>query len=421
MSAVPDLRYWPTAELRDAVLSSVLLAADPFAQEAAVDYWDMSAVAHMGVISGIQQHGAPDVVLALEAVLLAPDDPAKVSKLARLVARDAQGESPEWTQIGAQALRADGLGRLAAHLGTEYRAGGAAVTVADLIALTLSKQRAVPAVLAAPVCIIVPFRDRTATRSRLRNLLACLRAVEDQSVERESYRVVVVEADDEPRWRSLLAPVVDEYVHLTSPGHFNKAWAVNVGVVQCAGGAELLCVLDADVLVDQQFIERNIARFEVRGAQAHLPFRDALCLDDASSHYAITERVLERRPEISLASVRGVVLRRPPGHCVWVRRGLFERVGGFDERFEGWGGEDLDLVFRLEVVGAVDRYPDSLLHLHHERPQTHENGRRFYAGRRLLSWRPDGPIGQPERPATSQDDDLAGLIERVDDCPAILQ
>lgn len=406
-----------TAATVDAVVSSVLLCADPFAQEAAVDYWDMSAAGHRAVVRHLRGTGDADLASATEAVLATPADPACAQRLrTRVAARlgDADGAHDDvhdtLATLGRLALRADASGRLSAHLGAEYRPRAGAVTVDVLRSLPVPAR---PATDDAPVCIVVPFRDRTSGRSRLRNLLACLAALRDQSASATSYRVVVVEADNAPRWESEIAPFVDRYLALEAPGHFNKAWAVNAGVTHLAGSAEVVCVLDGDVLVDHDFVARNAARFGARGAQAHLPYRDALCLDEQSSSEAVALRVVRRLPRARTEELRGVLLRRPPGHCVWVRRELYDLVGGFDERFEGWGGEDLDFVFRLEVVGVVDRFDDDLLHLWHERPQTQVDGRRFYADRRLLSWRPTGPVGQLSGPTSSADDDLAGLIERV--------
>jgi hypothetical protein len=57
---------------------------------------------------------------------------------------------------------------------------------------------------------VVPFRDR-GPGLRLRNLLACLLALRDQSVPRSSYQVVVVETDDEPRLRDSIEPRTDHY------------------------------------------------------------------------------------------------------------------------------------------------------------------------------------------------------------------
>ncbi|MDM8085107.1 galactosyltransferase-related protein [Cellulomonas cellasea] len=416
MSRIQDAACWPMASRAEAIVSSIVLTADHLLQEAAIDYWDMSSAGHVAVAEQVRACGSDEVVAALDAVLRAPSDAAGVSRLDERVAEAVREDLPGWGEIGERALLADGLGRLAAHVGRRHDDLVPAVTAEEL--LPWVKPAPAPGAEHAPVCVVIPFRDRSASRSRLRNLLACIGALADQSLHRTSYRVIVVEADDQPRWEQTIRPLVDDYVHLPSGGHFNKSWAVNVGIVQLAGEAELICVLDADVFVDGEFVERNVRRFRTRGAQAHLPFRDALCLDEASSHSAARDRLLAGKESTDLDVLRGAVLRRPPGHCVWVRRGLFLRVGGFDERFEGWGGEDLDFVFRLDVVGAVDRYDDTLIHLFHERPQTQEDGQRFYAGRRLLSWRPSTPIGQLARPATSSDDDLAGLIERVEHLPA---
>ncbi len=64
---------------------------------------------------------------------------------------------------------------------------------------------------------------------RLRNLLACLLALRDQSYPRDGYRVTVVETDGVPRWRDVIAPYADHYLFAANSGDFNKSWAVNVG------------------------------------------------------------------------------------------------------------------------------------------------------------------------------------------------
>ncbi len=302
------------------------------------------------------------------------------------------------------------------HTGTGYRARVPEVTAADLSRLASDPGPAAPGP-AAPgsgaepaVVIVIPFRDRTPGQGRLRNLLACLRALGDQSLPRARYRTVVVELDAEPRHARLIGERADACLFLSCPGHFNKAWGVNAGVVQAGDSSGVICILDADVLVDRDFLARNLSRFGIRGHQAHWPFRDPLCLDPPSANAAVTQRCVEGKPDVDPELVRGVHLRQPPGHCVWLRDGLFRRIGGMDERFEGWGGEDLDFVYRLNVVGPLDRFDDRLLHLYHPRPQITRDGERFYAGRQLLTWRPAGPIGQPAGPCGSVGDDLAGII-----------
>lgn len=329
-------------------------------------------------------------------------------RLSRYLAHDP-GHG-DWGAVMKAAQAADHVSRISIDTGTDYDPTVRLVTAADIPApLTLH-----PGGKAAQIAVIIPFRDRSDDQARLRNLLACLHALGDQSLDRDAYRVITVEIDDRPRWADALNSRSDSYVFAPWAGHFNKAWGVNVGVVQSASDCGILCILDADMLVDRHFLLRNARRFASRGAQAHWPFFDPLCLDSAATNAAISARCLKSQPWIPPRTLRGVRLRRPPGHCVWVRTALFHRIGGMDERFEGWGGEDLDFAFRLGITGAVDRYPDQMLHMYHVRPCVkQDDGKRFYAGRQLLDWHPVTPIGQLAGPATSCTSDVAGIIERA--------
>lgn len=56
------------------------------------------------------------------------------------------------------------------------------------------------------------------------------------------------------------------------------------------------------------------------------------------------------------------------GFCFGVWRADFERVGGFDLRFTGWGGEDEDIAARLRRLGLRCGWPGpraTMLHLWH--------------------------------------------------------
>ena len=62
---------------------------------------------------------------------------------------------------------------------------------------------------------------------------------------------------------------------------------------------------------------------------------------------------------------------------ILVERTLFERVGGYDEVFEGWGAEDVDLIVRLIAAGAVrEAFPPqvfSVIHHNDERRIRHQS------------------------------------------------
>ena len=141
--------------------------------------------------------------------------------------------------------------------------------------------------------------------------------------------------------RAIVERVVDH-------GMFNKCRAHNAGAQRALrAGAEYLCFLDADTIVQPGFYE--YLRKHVR--------RDKFLIAG------------QREDGSDVPSMTGLLV---------VHREAFERVGGFDEGFVGWGGEDIELRLRLFLLGGVgfDDVPLSLV-----RPIPHGNDLRtkFYA------------------------------------------
>ncbi|MFI2645918.1 glycosyltransferase [Streptomyces sp. NPDC018610] len=220
------------------------------------------------------------------------------------------------------------------------------------------------------VHVVIPFRAREAGSLRERNLHACINALARQTLPRERFTVTLVESDAVPRHRAAYASRVDNYVFHRDAGDFNKAAAVNLGTTQEVDRNPLLCLLDADIVLDRGFLARAVA--SAGASWAALPYEDAFCLDSASSA-AVADHHRAARPERAPQRLAGYLIRRPPGGCVLVTHDRFTSVGGFDERFVGWGGEDRDLINRLERAGGVERQPGKLLHLMHERPPMRED------------------------------------------------
>jgi predicted glycosyltransferase involved in capsule biosynthesis len=79
---------------------------------------------------------------------------------------------------------------------------------------------------------------------------------------------------------------------------------------------------------------------------------------------------------------------------VWLPARTFARIGGMDERFSGWGGEDQDFIWRIARHVPLRRYSDPMTHLNHARaPHRAEDGRPFHAEIRFCSWPGDSAIG----------------------------
>jgi predicted glycosyltransferase involved in capsule biosynthesis len=69
-----------------------------------------------------------------------------------------------------------------------------------------------------------------------------------------------------------------------------------------------------------------------------------------------------------------------------IRRDAFVHLGGFDERFVGWGGEDDAMTIKVERarLSCVELDREVALHLHHPRPAEATFGHAHYAANRAL-------------------------------------
>ncbi|MEU6147724.1 galactosyltransferase-related protein [Streptomyces sp. NPDC047081] len=154
---------------------------------------------------------------------------------------------------------------------------------------------------------------------------------------------------------------LDKYIHVPYTGPFNRALAMNRGAEQAADGS-ILCLLDGDILPDEEFILRNAARVSQDPSHLHLPYSDMFCLLPADSATMASDGYRPGREH------NGYLITHPVGGCVWITRESFMSAGGFDENFKGWGGEDRDFADRAHKVAPIRRHPELLSHLFHERP-----------------------------------------------------
>jgi hypothetical protein len=124
---------------------------------------------------------------------------------------------------------------------------------------------------------------------------------------------------------------------------FSRGRAINRAVNDSS--AEVVLVNDADCIVPEDQIVRAIAlALELPGPV--LAFTDYTRLNQAGA----PERVVEGAPSQS---------------CFAIRRHSFLTVGGYDERFEGWGYEDVAFNVACSRLWPLRRIPGPLYHLWH--------------------------------------------------------
>lgn len=135
----------------------------------------------------------------------------------------------------------------------------------------------------------------------------------------------------------LLPPGVRHVFTASSGAAFNKSRAMNRGVEAARGPVVVLH--DADVLVPRDYLSQ-VAGALAAGWDAVRPVRFLFMADAAAS-----EAVVAGRLPAALAEIQ----QNTAGLSTAVRRTTYLALGGHDERFEGWGGEDTEFLDRLRT------------------------------------------------------------------------
>lgn len=151
--------------------------------------------------------------------------------------------------------------------------------------------------------------------------------------------VVVVEQSSEPTLAGRLPPDVT-YLHQPKidVGGFNKSRALNTGAHAARG--DVLVILDGDYLLPTAFA-RECARV-LREKEAVRPARWIFYLDAES-----TAALSKSRDPSRIAGVEAIVSNNPTPFAI--RRSAYWEIGGHDEDYIGWGGEDTEFLDRLRT------------------------------------------------------------------------
>jgi len=220
------------------------------------------------------------------------------------------------------------------------------------------------------VSALITYREN-GSADRRENLFAVLRWL----ARWPEMQAIVVEQDTVSRLEGL--PFGTACIAY-NPGPFNKGWGLNVAARLAR--SPILIVTDADVIAPELADAVELCR---QGAAAAKPYRDIVDLTPEE-----TKRV--RAGESTFAPARpGDAPRSREGKQEFIvfaggsfviRRELYLRIGGFDERFLGWGGEDDAMSARIRrtkiATGEIATQP--ALHLWHPRSQESTFGQPHY-------------------------------------------
>ena len=161
--------------------------------------------------------------------------------------------------------------------------------------------------------------------------------------------VLAFYADWFPAWKLTIATDEEQ--------PFNRGRALNQAVASFA--TEIVVINDADALCDQAQVLEAVRL--AREAPGYV-FAYTLYLR-LSEH--VTAALADYIEALEAPAEWGMV-NAPSGSCSAIRRDDYRRIGGFDERFAGWGYEDLEWNMRCDrYANGCRRVPGELRHLWH--------------------------------------------------------
>ena len=198
---------------------------------------------------------------------------------------------------------------------------------------------------------------------RKRNLTYLLNSLGEIS----SLEIIIVEQDYEPHLSKISLPKNCKHIFVKNGALFNKSWGLNIAARNAQ--SELLIVSDADLLISKQTLSSIGEAFE-RGADAINPYKRLVDLTQEETVALLNGSDFNIKQDEATLN-RKTINETPPfcGGLFAIKATLFRQVGGMDERFEGWGGEDNAMSVRVAhfAKNSVELDDEPAYHLWHER------------------------------------------------------
>ena len=195
------------------------------------------------------------------------------------------------------------------------------------------------------------FCHSATSEYRVRNLDVLVKYV------RKNFSNVEIIVAEQGKVKSTISGI-DKHVFIEGEGIFRKSELLNSAVLESS--AEIVILSDNDIILDVRAYDEMLEK--LKEFQAVNPYTVVLDLPiDTTNKFVETLGDIDPRngtPRPSIVFAGGVI---------GIRRKDFCRIGGFDECFVGWGGEDDALTHKINLLCSHITLKYTAYHLWHDR------------------------------------------------------
>jgi hypothetical protein len=193
--------------------------------------------------------------------------------------------------------------------------------------------------------------------ARLPHLLKTLNSIAGQTDIK--IECIVVEQDNNPLLPEYL-PTWIEYIHTPPPildMPYSRAWAFNVGAKRAK--SDVLIFHDNDFLISKDYAKEILRRIKQGYKVVNLK-RFLFYLSQAGIDQFFSDRI-----SLIDSPLENIVQNLEAGGSIAIERDKYWDIGGFDESFIGWGGEDNEFWERARTLKVWNYGYLPMVHLWH--------------------------------------------------------
>jgi GT2 family glycosyltransferase len=198
---------------------------------------------------------------------------------------------------------------------------------------------------------IIGYKHREDRFSNLEKTLEWLESMPEIEVH-------IVEQDTESkfpnRWNV-------RHTFVRNPYPYNRSWAFNIGSMD--SDSDIYAFGDSDLVMKKEEFLESVSKMTEYDVVS--PYRSVLDLTKEESKGTIEDWVGIKRPGRGETDNQKINLC---GGLVLFTKDAFNKVGGWNEDFIGWGGEDDFMTLKVEVLGLRSlEMPYRIFHIYHDR------------------------------------------------------